>query len=141
MTQRHVEKLSQESCIELLKDSLIGRIIFVDENGPNAWPINYAMYGDNVVFRVEQQSRLRNQLNDKIAFEIDHMEPDASSGWSVLVHGHAHEVPVDQVHNIVKQMKETVPRPWAEGIHNVWIEIEAEEITGRTLTSSHSAAL
>jgi hypothetical protein len=50
-------------------------------------------------------------------------------------------VPIDQVHNLVKQMKETLPRPWAEGVHNIWVEIEPEEVTGRRLTSISTTSL
>jgi nitroimidazol reductase NimA-like FMN-containing flavoprotein (pyridoxamine 5'-phosphate oxidase superfamily) len=141
MTQRHVEKLSQETCTELLKESSIGRIVFNDDDGPNALPINYGLFGNDIVFRIEQRSRLRKLLKGKIAFEVDHMEPDASSGWSVVVRGTAHEVPIDQVHNLVQQMKETLPRPWAEGVHNIWVEIEPEEVTGRRLTSISTTSL
>jgi nitroimidazol reductase NimA-like FMN-containing flavoprotein (pyridoxamine 5'-phosphate oxidase superfamily) len=141
MTQRHVEKLSQDSCTELLKESPIGRIIFTDDDGPNALPINYGLFGNNIVFRIEQRSRLRKLLKGRVAFEVDHMETDASSGWSVIVRGTAHEVPIDQVHNLVQQMKETLPRPWAEGVHNIWVEIEPEEVTGRRLTSISTTSL
>ena len=141
MTQRHVEQLSRAACKELLNEVNVGRIVFVDESGPCALPVNYGLVGDEIVFRIGQQSRLRHLLRDQVAFEVDHMEPDAASGWSVLARGTAREVPIEQVPELVKQMKETLPRPWAEGAHNVWVVLEPQEITGRKLTSIYTAAL
>ncbi len=141
MTQRHVEQLSRGACAELLRESSVGRIVFVDKDGPAALPVNYGLAGDDIIFRIEQQSNLRGLLKGPVAFEVDHMVPEADSGWSVLVRGTPQEVPIDEVPGFVKQMKETLPRPWAEGVHNVWVAIKPREVTGRKLTGTFIAAL
>jgi hypothetical protein len=76
-----------------------------------------------------------------IAFEVDHFEDDAVSGWSVLVRGTASEVPIARVPELIKLMKSTLPRPLAEGIHNVWVSIEPGLVTGRKLTDAVVSAL
>ena len=141
MTQRHIEELSEAACKELLKDATVGRIVFVDDNGPAAWPVNYGVAGDRIVFRIEQHSSLRNFWKGPIAFEVDHFEDDAESGWSVLVRGTASEVPIARVPELIKLMKSTLPRPLAEGIHNVWVSIEPGLVTGRKLTDAVVSAL
>jgi nitroimidazol reductase NimA-like FMN-containing flavoprotein (pyridoxamine 5'-phosphate oxidase superfamily) len=141
MTQRHIEELSAAACKELLRNATVGRIIFVDDNGPSAWPVNYGVAEDRIVFRIEQHSSLRNFWKGPIAFEVDHIEEDALLGWSVLVRGTASEVPIARVPELTKLMKSTLPRPWAEGIHNVWVSIEPEVVTGRKLTDAIVATL
>jgi len=141
MTQRHMEQLSREQCLEYLNASNVGRIVFVDSDGPCALPINYGMFADNIVFRVELKSKLREILGAAVAFEVDHMEPDASLGWSVLLRGEAQEVANDDLPILLKAMKGKIPSPWAEGIHNVWISITSSQMTGRKLGGTHTAAL
>lgn len=141
MTQRHMEQLSREGCLEHLNNTNVGRIVFVDSDGPCALPINYGMFGENIVFRVELKSKLRDLLDQSIAFEVDHMEPDASIGWSVLIRGTAQEVANDDLPVLIKEMKGKIPSPWAEGIHNVWISIKASDMTGRELSGTHTPAL
>jgi nitroimidazol reductase NimA-like FMN-containing flavoprotein (pyridoxamine 5'-phosphate oxidase superfamily) len=141
MTQRHIEELSAAACNDLLRDATVGRIVFVDDNGPGAWPVNYGVAGDRIVFRIEQHSSLRDLWKGPIAFEVDHIEEDTVSGWSVLVRGTASEVPIARVPELIKLMKSKPPGPWAEGIHNVWVSIEPGVITGRKLTDAIVAAL
>ncbi len=133
MTQRQLKHLTPVESLELVKEAMIGRVVFVAPGGPVALPVNYCLSRDKIVFRVEQQSSLRKALNGPVAFEVDHIDPETSSGWSVLLRGSVTEVSNEQVPDLVHQIKNTLPRPWAEGIHNIWMVIEPKEITGRRL--------
>jgi nitroimidazol reductase NimA-like FMN-containing flavoprotein (pyridoxamine 5'-phosphate oxidase superfamily) len=141
MTQRHVEQLSPAACSDLLKQVTVGHIVFVDEKGPVALPVNYGLATEQIVFRVESKNSLRALLDKPVAFEVDQIDPDSGSGWSVLVRGSAKEVPIEEVPALVSLMKETSPRPWAEGVHNVWVVIEPGEVTGRMLTDEFVSTL
>jgi hypothetical protein len=33
------------------------------------------------------------------------------------------------------------PHPWAEGVHNVWVSISFQTVTGRRLTAPYFAAI
>ncbi len=134
MTQRKIEDLSNEECFELLAQETVGRIAFVDDDGPAVVPVNYALAGEDIVLRVEQRSLLRAALQAGVAFEVDHVEPDAESGWSVLVRGVGDEVEIERVPDLLRRMDGNMPRPWAEGVHNVWVRISARKVTGRRLT-------
>jgi nitroimidazol reductase NimA-like FMN-containing flavoprotein (pyridoxamine 5'-phosphate oxidase superfamily) len=135
VTQRKIESLTRAECFELLTQKLVGRLAFVDGDGPAAIPVNYGMAGEQIVFRVEQGSHLREVLAPGVAFEVDHLEPDAGSGWSVLVRGTGHELDMDQVPDLLRHMQGHTPGPWAEGIHNVWMAIEPHMVTGRRLAA------
>ena len=93
------------------------------------------------MFRVGDHSSLRTLLESPVGFEVDQLDPDSGSGWSVLVRGMAREVPMEEVPALISLMKETSPRPWAEGVHNVWVVIDPSEITGRRLTDTFVANL
>ncbi len=132
--QRRIEELTTEECMTMLGRESVGRLAFVDEEGPVAVPVNFALAGELVLFRLEHDSHLRAAVDGPVAFEADHTDPDTGSGWSVLVRGTAAEVDLDHVPELLRLMSGP-PRPWAEGIHNVWVSITPRKVTGRRLTS------
>ena len=141
VTQRIVEELSAEECLELLRSRNVGRIVFVDEDGPGAVPVNYGIAGEEIVMRVEQDSSLRRLIESPIGFEVDHTDPEQSEGWCVLARGSGREVPLPEVADLLALMHENLPRPWAEGIHNHWLAISIASVTGRRLRGEFHAAL
>ena len=65
-----------------------------------------------------------------VAFEADQIDPIAESGWSVLVRGTAtHLRDPDRI----AALADTAVHPWAPGRRDRWIEIHAEQITGRII--------
>ena len=53
MPQREIEDLTSTECFALLVEQVVGRIVFADDDGPGAVPVNYGVAGDEVVFRVD----------------------------------------------------------------------------------------
>ena len=141
MTQREIDPLPPHDCMELLKQQVIGRIVFVDEQGPGAVPVNYAVAGDQIVLRVAEDSHLRTLMGDPIGFEADLIDDNQSQGWSVLVRGSGREVPLDEVPQLLQTLGDRLPRPWAEGVHNTWLAIQVNTITGRRLGDEIHARL
>ncbi len=141
MTQRTVEELSAEDCLTHLKSRNVGRVVFVDDDGPGAVPVNYGVANDEIVLRVEQSSNLRNLVEKPIGFQVDQTDAEHSDGWSVLVRGSGREVPMDEVADLLKLMHENLPRPWAEGIHNHWLAIKIRYVTGRRLSGVFHASI
>jgi len=138
MTLRTIDVLSTEECYELLHTQLVGRLAYVDDVGPAALPVNYAVIEHDIVFRVEADSVLRQVIDHPVGFEVDKTDPEQSFGWSVLARGQARHVPLDEVPGLLGVAHEEIPRPWAAGIHNIWIRIGVKEISGRRLSKPFS---
>jgi hypothetical protein len=68
-----------------------------------------------------------------VAFEVDHVDEDQDSAWSVLVRGVGTEVDLERVPALLRAMDGHFPQPWAVGIHNVWLQIVPQTVTGRRL--------
>jgi uncharacterized protein len=136
MTQRALVDLSPDTCFELLATARVGRLVYHDDRGALAVPVNYAMAGHNVVFRVEDGAKHAAMQEPLLAFEVDEIDPDRESGWSVLVRGVGNEVDRERIPDLVKAMEGHFPAPWAAGIHNVWLQIEPQSVTGRRLGPS-----
>jgi uncharacterized protein len=141
MTQRDLEELSPDDCFQLLVTARVGRFVYLDDLGPLAVPVNYAMAGHNIVFRVEGGAKRAAMQQPMLAFEVDDVDDDAQSGWSVLVRGVGAEVELERVPALLRAMDGHFPAPWAVGIHNVWLQIVPQTVTGRRLGATRTSPI
>lgn len=82
--------LTWDDCLDRLQSSTIGRIAVTNRALPAIVPVNYALSGSRVVFRTEPGGMLARACADTVvAFEVDELDPDGRSGWSVLAVGMA----------------------------------------------------
>jgi nitroimidazol reductase NimA-like FMN-containing flavoprotein (pyridoxamine 5'-phosphate oxidase superfamily) len=133
MAQRELEKLSSAECLALLSRGHVGRLVYQDDLGPVAVPVNYAMAGSDIVVRVEGGVKRAAIHQPSLAFEVDHYDDDEQSGWSVIVRGVGQEVEMDRVPELIRRMEGHPPTPWAFGVHNVWLQLTPGIMTGRRL--------
>ena len=139
MTQRELEDLSPDECFRLLAAGRVGRLVYHDDLGPLAVPVNYAMAEHDIVVRVEGGAKRAAMQQPMLAFEVDHIDEDQKFGWSVLVRGVGAEVDPERVPALLRAMDGHFPRPWAVGIHNVWLQIVPHTVTGRRLGAERSS--
>ena len=125
-------ELEEDVCRRMLSGCTFGRVAFADPvAGLTVLPVNYVMSHDAVLFRARAGSALdRVGKGWPVAFEADHVDPDAESGWSVLVRGTATHLRDPER---VAALGDTAVHPWAPGRRDEWIEIHAQQITGRII--------
>lgn len=125
----HVREIPVAECRELLAAQRIGRVAFDDDSGPMVLPVNYALEGDTILFATGLSTVLAHHLQGRpVSFEVDDVDTETESGWSVVVRGLAEMVPHDQM-----PASEDRPRPWAAGPRPLVIRIRPHEISGRRL--------
>ena len=139
MTQRDLEHLPPDECFRLLAGARVGRLVYHDDLGPLAVPVNFAMAGHDIVLRVEGGAKQAAMQQPMLAFEVDHVDEDWEFGWSVLVRGTGAEVDMERVPALLRAMDGHFPAPWAFGIHNVWLQIVPHTVTGRRLGAERSS--
>jgi uncharacterized protein len=129
----HFAELTLDECERLLTEHKAGRVGLNAPAGPQILPVTYAYYAKTIVFRTSPYGVLSSLgPHTRVAFEIDDIDEDRESGWSVLVLGSAERV--TQEHTLSSLWKDG-PVPWAEGTRNMFIMITPETITGRTVRS------
>lgn len=141
MKQRELEELSRQQCLDLLAHETVGRLVYIDELGPVAEPVNYAIAGETIVVRVEGGSKREAVTQELLAFEVDHFDTDDNSGWSVVVRGPGREIPLEDVPALLHELRQTgvdPPLPWPSGIHKVWLRITVKSLSGRRLGQESS---
>jgi nitroimidazol reductase NimA-like FMN-containing flavoprotein (pyridoxamine 5'-phosphate oxidase superfamily) len=126
-----VEHLSEDECWRRLASTPVGRIGIIYDSAPELYPVNYALDGRAIVVRVDPGRVLAGLTRSPaVCFEIDHIDADDESGWSVLVKGRAREL----VDGPELERAAALPlRGWSLGAKTHWVRIEPEEVTGRRI--------
>jgi nitroimidazol reductase NimA-like FMN-containing flavoprotein (pyridoxamine 5'-phosphate oxidase superfamily) len=141
MVARELQTLSRAECLDLLATRPVGRLVYVDEHGPAAVPVNFAMSGEEVVCRVSGGSKRAAVHQPCVAFEVDYIDENDHTGWSVLIRGRGAEIPIERVRELLRELHQEYPHPWATGVHNVWLMVTPTLITGRRLGALRTDAL
>ena len=87
--------LDPEACRTLLATHHFGRLGVTIGHQPMVFPVNYALDGESIVFRIDEGSKLRGAVGRRVAFEIDGIDQFSHTGWSVIVVGDALVAPDD----------------------------------------------
>jgi nitroimidazol reductase NimA-like FMN-containing flavoprotein (pyridoxamine 5'-phosphate oxidase superfamily) len=126
--------LSPVECFDLLEPGGIGRVAFSSAGEIMMLPVNFAMAGKTIIFRTAPDTLLAAHADAKVSFETDRLDGARHEGWSVLVHGHAHEVTDERD---VKHLEDgTRLEPWAAGARDVYVRIAPTRISGRRILPS-----
>ena len=128
----HLHELDRELCDERLGSHHIGRVAWNAPDGPMVLPVTYAFYNGEVVFRTSPfgpLSPLTKPTN--VAFEIDEIDEDAGTGWSVVVRGRAEAVV--RAYDLASVWSLDGLVPWAPGTRNLIIAITPRKVTGRAV--------
>jgi uncharacterized protein len=131
-----LEVLSYEACQERLRSRSVGRVAIIDAGTPTIRPVTYAMDGSSVVFRSLVGSKLdAAERSRPVAFEIDDHDPEARTGWSVLVTGVADVVDEpEEVARLEALELDTWALPQAEDAS--WVRVRADTVTGRAAAAA-----
>jgi nitroimidazol reductase NimA-like FMN-containing flavoprotein (pyridoxamine 5'-phosphate oxidase superfamily) len=133
---RQLAELAQDECIRLLALTRFGRLAV----SPPDWrtppiirPITYVFdrSSQSIVFRSARGSKFTALLlSGQAAFEIDGTDPEAETGWSVIVQG-----PIEEIINTAElhRLERLELRPWAPGDKPHWIRIRANVVSGRRI--------
>jgi uncharacterized protein len=123
-------ELEPPECFELLSREKVGRVVYFDEVGPVALPVNFAVQDQTVVLRTSPHGALAGHLREspRCAFEVDDVDAAQQTGWSVLVRGSA-----AWVRHPGSGADLAGLRPWPEGTRPLLIRITPVAISGRRL--------
>jgi len=126
-------KLAPAECYRLIAPGGVGRIAFGAGSGPVVLPVNYAVAAGTVVIRTSEGTVIEGHANERVAFEVDHLDEALGQGWSVLVRGLAHRAthPAELRH---LQQDATI-WSWPGGERDVYVRIVPDKITGRRIES------
>lgn len=129
-----LELMDQIECLRLLETKEIGRLGVIVHGHPVVLPVNYALDGDNVVFRTDPGTKLDAAQRSLVCFEVDEIDHENHAGWSVLVHGIAEEVAAPDRGRFERLGRLPID-PWTGGEKAHLVRIIPRVITGRRIRS------
>jgi uncharacterized protein len=127
-----LREMTADECVGLLAAGVVGRAAICIPTGPYIVPVNYTVHGDAILFRTAPYSVLGTYgWSGDIAFEVDDVDPQTHTGWSVVAVGPGEMV--DDVKEIEQIRWAYDPKPWAEGSRQLYVRLHWRQITGRRI--------
>ena len=125
--------LDEEQCRALLAGGGTGRLGTTAGGLPVIVPVDFAVLGGDVVFRVAPSAAVRPMpVEAVVAFEVDARATDGTGDWSVLAIGRARCV-TDPAERAIADAG--VPSCWAPAPGAHYVRIRTEVLTGRRIVT------
>jgi nitroimidazol reductase NimA-like FMN-containing flavoprotein (pyridoxamine 5'-phosphate oxidase superfamily) len=129
--QSSIRVIHEDECEALLRAHRWGRLGVQVRDHPEIFPVNYAMDGHRIVFRVDRGTKLASiRQHHIVSFQIDEVDEDEQSGWSVAAVG-----PVNEVFDAedIRRLEDLGLESWAvsESVH--WMRLSPHRLSGRRL--------
>jgi nitroimidazol reductase NimA-like FMN-containing flavoprotein (pyridoxamine 5'-phosphate oxidase superfamily) len=128
-----MQVLSDDECYRLLRTQQIGRLGVNAAHYPLIYPVNYAPDRSVIVMRMAEGTKLAAADHANVTFEVDEIDQQTRSGWSVLVRGLAEEVTSAHRAELIARTEATDVTPWAPGEHGHWMRLIPQAISGRRI--------
>jgi uncharacterized protein len=131
LTGRRLEVIEVDECLDLLARRFLGRLAYVEDGTPRIIPLNYHLHEGSIHFRMDYGSVLDTINGQPVAFEVDAVDAEYHTGWSVVVTGRAEEIWEPQE---LERARDLPLRPWAPGDRAHYVRIQSTAISGRRIT-------
>lgn len=132
-----LEVLSAEECLRLIASVAVGRVSFVADGEVVVLPVNHLVDGPDLVFRTAPGPKLSAAEQQNVAaFEADHFDEQARTGWSVLVSGRVEAIYEEAE---IERLNRRGLHPWPDATErSFWVRIRPLSMTGRRIPGAGS---
>lgn len=129
MEPGHFTVLPEPECRRLVRSQTVGRVCWLSrDDGLQALPVTFQVFGELILFAVDPHSVMGELFGSvPVAFEVDDIDVETATGWSVLVRGDAGAW---ESRNDVG-----LPAPWAPGHRTLRVAITPHTYTGRAVSA------
>lgn len=130
-SQPVIRYLDRARCLELLERAVVGRVAVLVNGVPQVVPVNYLVVDGDVVFRSGAGTKLAAAMSEQpVSFEVDRVDEERLTGWSVLLSGRAEAVTDPAT---LERVGASALVTWAPGPKDDVIRVRAETISGREI--------
>jgi nitroimidazol reductase NimA-like FMN-containing flavoprotein (pyridoxamine 5'-phosphate oxidase superfamily) len=128
-TWTRIQHLDEAESLRMLGSVRWGRCAWNGPEGPRILPVNLTVLDRSVFFRTNLYGSLVEAADGRaVALEADELDDRLSSGWSVVVLGHAKQVEDPaEVASVFSRLGD----PWAPGSRPVVVKVDPSQVTGR----------
>lgn len=128
-----LSRLDRATCLELLGSRRTGRLAYVARAGvPDVVPVNLVVDAGRLLVRSGPGPKLQAaERREVVAVEVDDIDEDTRTGWSVVVAGRARRLHTSEAAALPAGL---LPEVWARGPRSSVIAVELTRVEGRRLT-------
>ena len=131
-TSRRFQELGRQQCYELLATQEVGRVAWQAADALQILPVTYALFEGAIYFRTSPHSIVSELARPtEVAFEVDELDQERRTGWSVVVHGRSASVVPPE--NLSQRWELESLMPWAAGLRTLLVRVVPFGISGRLL--------
>ena len=130
MAATQLVDLSEPRCWELSATQSVGRLAVSINGAPDVFPVNFAVDDGRLLIRTAPGTKLAAAIGRMVAFEVDVLDPQRRTGWSVVFRGPASEP--RHIEDYL-QASDLTENCWASGPKDRFIVIEPTSVEGRAL--------
>jgi len=129
--------LTEGECRRLLTQARVGRVVIATGGIAVVFPVNYGVIGGDILFFTGDGTKMAAAAAGMtVTFEVDAIDVDQESGWSVLVVGEA-----SLAEPRLKARAEAIGiYPWAAGQRHRLVRVRPDVVTGRRITGGRRPA-
>ncbi len=130
------EPLQATECWRLIRTQQVGRLGVLAEHFPLILPVNFGLDGDVVVVRTAPGPLLWAADHANVCFQVDEIDVDSRSGWTVLVRGLAERVGDGHRPVVAARTARQASTPWAPGEREELLRIIPQRVEGRRIVAA-----
>jgi hypothetical protein len=122
-------------CWALATTQSAGRLGFFREGLLDIFPVNYLVIDEHLYFRTSEDGTIATSHLEHAAFQIDHVDKEARSGWTILLNGPATRVEDPTL--LTTLWGKAVDEPWAPGQRDLFFDLAPTLVRGRRIGAAH----
>ena len=127
-TEYGAQELSRDECLALLRTAPFGRLVFTEGALPALLTVNFVLDAAGVVLRTMEGSRIcRAAASSVVAFQVDDIDVESRTGWTVTVVGQA-SVATDPL--LIDRLAELELETWVPGERNTFVVVDLGLVSG-----------
>jgi uncharacterized protein len=131
-TSRRFQELGRQQCYQLLATQEVARVAWQAAETLQILPVTYALFEGALYFRTSPHSILSELARPtEVALEVDELDEERRTGWSVVVHGRSASVALQG--NLGQRPELESLMPWAAGLRTLVVRVIPYDISGRLL--------
>ena len=127
--------LTDLECWALATTRSSGRLGFFRDGLLDIFPVNYFVLDNHVYFRTSADGIIATSYLEHAAFQIDHVDKEAYSGWTILLNGPA--VRVEDPSLLTTLWGKAIDEPWAPGQRDLFFDLAPTLVRGRRVGTTN----
>ncbi|THJ67469.1 pyridoxamine 5'-phosphate oxidase family protein [Arthrobacter echini] len=126
---RASDALTPSECWALATTQSTGRLGFFREGLLDIFPVSYLVLDERLYFRTSPDGVIATSDLSRVAFQVDQVNQQARTGWSVLANGPA--TPVEDEALLTRLWGRTMDEPLAPGRRDRFYSLAPVRLRGR----------